>query len=179
MAYQHFFSEADKHNVTPRFYMRDKTTKDGKVVQKPYVEITIPGTASSVHDTPVHDTHKRRWPEQWKAFEEGIEATVNGTPLEKSGLFSVQQMAHFQSLNIYTVEQLASVHDGNLTHLGMGGQGIRDRAREYLASNVGPSAEEQMRAELEVMRAELAELKAKRGPGRPKKNADDSASVAA
>jgi hypothetical protein len=61
-----------------------------------------------------------------------------------------------QILHFATVEQVAGASDAQLQRVGMGGPGLRERARAFLArQNMSETA-----LELEKTRAELAELRA-------------------
>ena len=70
---------------------------------------------------------------------------------------------------------MAAASDSQLQRIGMGGPGLRERAKAYLNSkHRSESAEEleKTRSELETLKTQMAELMAARKPGRPPKVAE-------
>jgi hypothetical protein len=68
----------------------------------------------------------------------------------------VEEFAFF---NVRTVENLAEMNDGVLQKF-MGGQALRQRARDFLAAAKDAAPLSQLRAELEKRDAEIEALKA-------------------
>lgn len=153
--------------VNAKFHMKEIPGPNGlRMVE--YCEITHAGDKHYRRDQKVTDEDKERWPDAYARFKAGIADNMGGTRLTDAATdlqLSVPRIAELNAVNIYTVEQLGNVTDGNLPGIGMGGQQLRDKAREWL--------EEQMTKpdpmdEIRQLREELAELKRQRG-GRPKK----------
>lgn len=149
------------------------------------IEVLTPGEKDPVI-VPATVFHQRRFPKQWEAYKAGIELNQSGTPIEM--LFSnepgtVKQLKHH---NVFTVQQLANLNDAAKQMIGMGGQQLQDRAREYLAKASEGQAFHQMDAmqkKIEQLEAMLAEkgieapavttepqTEARRAPGRPRKD---------
>jgi len=142
------------------FYLRTEEPDVGL----PFVKIQIPGDKTTIIEQPVREDHKQRFPQQWLYFQmQQSESAAEqiGTPLERwrsdaPSEITRDQIAELVILKFLTVEQLALASDGQLQRVGMGGIGLRERARTYLnRKNKFDSA-----AELENTKAQLAELQA-------------------
>jgi len=148
----------------------------------PFVHIEIPGDAKLVIDKLAFiderraDSHNRRFPKQWEAFQAGRQAELGGTALIEWPLLLRSQVDALRQRNIYTVEQLAALPDGNAQFLG--GLDLREKAKKWLlardasAKSSDVSAMESRLVELEAQNAKLLALAEgqKRGPGRPPKS---------
>ncbi|NDD96757.1 MAG: hypothetical protein EB148_02300 [Actinobacteria bacterium] len=159
------------------FYNKDSGANEGK----PYVRIMAPGDKTNIIDQPVRDDHKQRFPRQWLYFQmqqnEGA-AQQMGTPLTQWHKDSPEdinrdQIAELNILKFVTVEQLALASDGQLQRVGMGGIGLREKARQYLnrKNRADSNAElEQTKQQLVALQAQMAELLAEKPRrGRPPK----------
>jgi hypothetical protein len=159
------------------FYIREEGPKKGNS----YVRIQAPGDKTNVIDQPVRDDHKERFPRQWLYFQmqqsEGAAAQI-GTPLSQwhkdaPEEINRDQIAELSILKFLTVEQLALASDGQLQRVGMGGVGLRERARLYLnrKNRVESSAElEDTKRQLAQLQAQMAALTAEKPRrGRPPK----------
>ena len=140
-----------------------------------------PGDKTNIIDQPVRDDHKQRFPRQWLYFQmqqnEGA-AQQMGTPLTQWHKDSPEdinrdQIAELNILKFVTVEQLALASDGQLQRVGMGGIGLREKARQYLnrKNRADSNAElEQTKQQLVALQAQMAELLAEKPRrGRPPK----------
>jgi len=163
-------------NVTPLYQGKD------------FVRISVPGDTTSIVIQPVREDHKRRFPRQWLYYQmKNAGDAIPGTKLQtwhedEPEIFTIGQMEELQILKFQVVEQLAGAGDSQLQRIGMGGVGLRERAKAYLASKnrSAISADNQaMRDELAELRAQVASLTGlipeKRGPGRPRKEAEAEA----
>jgi hypothetical protein len=162
------------------FYVTDAKGWEGK----PFVRITIPGDKNTIIEQPVREDHKMRFPRQWLYFQmkqnEG-DVTPIGTPLEKWQEDDPENMSRgwieeLHILKFVTVEQVATASDLQLQKVGMGGVGLRERAKNYLAKkNRSETASElestkKALAELQEQMASLLADKPRRG--RPPKQAE-------
>jgi hypothetical protein len=128
-----------RDNVTfARFYVKAvenpfEGNKQGRPIydEKEYVEIIIAGQKSTV-DRKVTADDKVRFAPAYAAFLTNREAVTTGTPLEEWPALSVSQIAEFRSLNIRTLEALASLDDAAIQRLGTGGRKICERAKARL-----------------------------------------------
>lgn len=97
-----------------------------------FVEIRFPGNNLTVVRRRVTDQDRHQWDRQYAAFKSGGKAPVEGTPLSAWTSVTKAQVREFEAVNIFTVEQLASVSDAVLHTLGIGGRTWRDRARAFM-----------------------------------------------
>ena len=157
------------------FYTKDSGVNEGKT----YVRIMAPGDKTNIIDQPCRDDHKERFPRQWLHFQmQNGDGPVIGTPLkdwfqDRPDELNDNQLAELQILKFQTVEQVATASDTQLQRIGMGGVGLRERARNYLLNKnqkVSSGELEETRAQLEELKAQMAMLLEQRRPGRPRKN---------
>lgn len=129
----------------------EKTLAEGRPVfdDVEYIEIAVPGDKSNIVHKPVTDEHRRKYRAQYADWKSGLEGVTSGTPLAEWPAVGRSQVEELLYFKIKTVEQLASVSDGNLQHLGHGYLELRRKAADYLAH----AKENQP---LLAMRAELA-----------------------
>jgi hypothetical protein len=186
-----------------RFYQREVenehlTTQEGRPIKymADFVRIEVPGNMTSIIDTFANNDHKQRFPIQWaqylndKAAGSGP-ADVQGTLLRDWSLLTPAQASELRHFKFYTVEQVANSSDQQIHSLGMAvGMSpfaFRDKARAYLAAAkdsgvVMQQAEELKKRDLQIteLQEQMARLMAqmqqpeKRGPGRPKKEAEEA-----
>jgi hypothetical protein len=127
--------------------------------------------------------YREAYPRHYEAFLAGRVLSNEGTPIEQAPFLTASQRAELKAVKITTVEALASVTDGNVAKLGMGGRAMREQARAYIdaaSSSAGVTAlaaeNADMKAQLERLMAQMAEMQAeKRGPGRPRKTEEVAA----
>ena len=159
------------------FFLSDAKGWEGK----PFVRIIIPGDKNTIIEQPVREDHKRRFPRQWLYFQakqsEQDTAPI-GTSLEQWSKDDPENLnrgwvEELQILKFQTVEQVASASDGQLQRIGMGGTGLREKAKAYLAKkNRSETAEEldNTKKQLAELQAQMASLLAdKPRRGRPPK----------
>ena len=108
--------------------------------QVAFISVYIPGDKTKKVTRPVRKTwfgdtppDTERFPAQWAAFTAGAKEMAKGLPLSEWPGMTTSQVKELNGLNIYTVEALAEVSDGNLAGLGLGARSLRDKASAYLA----------------------------------------------
>ena len=152
---------------------------DPKWDGKPFVRINIPGDKTTIIEQPMTEEHKKRFPRQYLYFQmkqNEQDAPAVGTSLdiwfaEGNGDINRGHIEELRILKFQTVEQIASASDAQLQRIGMGGVGLREKAKAFLARRNRSETENQ----LEVTKKQLAELQAQmaalmaRKPGRPKR----------
>lgn len=117
-------------------------------------------------------SHKRRWPEQWRAYEEGREQLASGTPLISLFPANPEIVSTLKANMIHTVEQLAAITDGSQFKFA---QPLQQKAQAFLKHREGdamPQMESRMAEMAETisaLQAQLADQPTRRGPGRPPK----------
>lgn len=142
-----------------------KSTEAGRPIYdgKDYIKIYTPGSQLSVIDAPVTDgNYLQRFGKRYEEWKQSRQNIQSGTPLEMwpQMLSNVTLIAELKASHVHTVEQLADLPDSAVQKL-MGGIELRRRAGEYLATAKAGAADaekEQMKAELEALKAQMAEL---------------------
>lgn len=98
-----------------------------------YMKIISPGQRHSTVDKKVKAADKIEHKEQWAAFEKKQEMRTNGTPLSVWSGIENEMIPELEFMNIFTVEDLSSVSDVNLTNMGPGGRKLREAAKLFVA----------------------------------------------
>jgi hypothetical protein len=129
-------------------------------VEKPFVRIMIPGSQNTIIEVPVDDTHKRRFPLQWRKFEAGEKnGEMSGWKLEAWPAINSAQVKTLKYMNVFTVEQLAEISDGAAQAIGMGAMELKTRAKAAVAAAKGNAAVEAQALENKQLRDEMENLK--------------------
>lgn len=149
-----------------------KSEQAGKEVRGPrvpYIRMMKPGDNTSLHQTPVRDDHKARFPRLWLAWQmkekmiEGADDNIPGWKLEDWDVLNDDQRHELKFLRFHTVEQLAGASDAQLQKMGMGGVGLRERARAAIKAKHKSEYDAEMKAkdeELAKMQERIAKLEA-------------------
>lgn len=148
----------------PRFYLKSveltfRSQQEGRPIyeDREFVEILIPGDRRSQVHEPVNGDHQQRWPEAYKAFKDGREAPLEGTPLTSWPPITRSRAEELTYFNIRTVEQLAAIDDAKLNNLGMGARELRGTAQKFLeAARSGTGPLERMVADNFRLKDEVA-----------------------
>ena len=154
-------AEADKALMVKFFYKNVENKMESQAQGRPvfkektYIEIRIAGQRDAQACRPVTHSDKMRFPAHFEAFEKRMEPPTEGMPLAEWPQISRSQAEELSFLHIKTVEQLATVKDGNMQNF-MGGYALREKAQKWLELNDAETVDR----EKEEMRAELAEIKA-------------------
>ena len=149
----------------------NKTQDTGREVKTgqriPYVRISAPGNLLNVREAAVLEDHKRRWPQKWLAWQiqEGlIEAAgsdVPGWKLQDWPALNPDQVRELNYLRFSTVEQLAGASDGQIQRIGMGGIGLRERAKQAVKERHRAEMKAELDADREQREKELQTLRDK------------------
>lgn len=139
-------------------YMEFKTHKDpiGNPNKAPIfetvqmVEISIPGDKNSVLVERVQDRHMRRFKNTYQNFLDG--KGTPGLPLQQWDACDPAAVALFATFKIFTVEQLASVSDGNIENMGPTGHKLREQAKVFVSGKDLANQNSQLRAEMAMIR---------------------------
>ena len=159
-------SYGNDRGVLVEFYKEVKTGKD-------YVSMRFAGDKQTDLRREVRESDKQRFPNQWRAYQEGTNQREGQTPIEELPFVDEASRYHLKSLNIFTAEALAGVQDGHLKNIGTGARKLRDKAQEFVANKEKVEAYDAKEAELNEMRERIAQLEAnqKKTPGRKPKTA--------
>lgn len=123
-----------------------------------YIEIVTPGDKTNIVDRPVRDSDRRQFARQYQAWKAGDNEQLTGTPLSAWPGVTRAQVEELGYFKIRTVEQLASVSDGNLMQVGPI-RALRQRAQDFISVAAGSAPIEAMRAQMQAKDAEMAALK--------------------
>ena len=138
--------------------------------RKPFIRIMRPGDNTSIIEMAVRDDHKARWPQKWLAWQiregltEGVPMPAGWSIDEWDEVKDNQNLIHeLKFLRFSTVEQVAGASDAQVQRMGIGGMGLREKAKLALQKkNRAEFADELLAKDKEMaeMRAQLDELKA-------------------
>lgn len=140
------------------FYMRSiqnnsESEKAGRPIffEQPFVRIQMPGNQLSIIEAPVREDHKRRFPRQWRMFEDSQFSSseqVVGTPVGEWSALTRAQAEELRGMKFFTIEQIANCSDAQIQRLGMNGQVMRQKAIAYLKGASDHALAERQAAEL-------------------------------
>jgi hypothetical protein len=182
--------DSDVQNADANLYVEFYECKREPYVGEAFVRIMNPGDKTNVYDQPATEEHKLRFPRHWLHYQSkqaGESGAAFGTTLaqwveDMPGDLSSGQISELGILGFQTAEQVAGASDAQVQRVGMGGAGLREKARAYLARKNRSSTDaalEAANARADRLEAQMAELMAslanpeKRGPGRPRKDTAD------
>lgn len=134
---------------------RDASIKAGRIVCKDvdFVQITPIGSRDVIDKTIPDwfeglDTQANggRIPAAWvsqykaayKAWQDGQEIPVNGTPIRGWGLISPAMQENCTRANVRTVEDLAQANEESLWRIGMGALDLKNKAIQWIKAQTGP-----------------------------------------
>lgn len=129
----------------------------------PYVRIAVPGDKTLVIDQEVWDdstnpmSHTRRFPEQWKAWNERRDPAVSGHPLKDWAAIPRGLAEECAYQNIHTIEQLAELSDGNAQKL-MGGLQWKQRAQAAVDQLRETAGVDNVQAQVSAQAKKIQEL---------------------
>lgn len=124
-----------------------------------YITVIVPGDKTSIIHRPVWAQDKQRFSRQYAQFKSGLEQSVVGLPLKLWGGMTLGQAKEFEYFNVKTVEQLAEMSDNNGANIH-GFNGLKQRARDYIAQTKESQPMLAMRAEIEKKDSEIAAINA-------------------
>jgi hypothetical protein len=138
----------------PVFYMAD------------FVHIEIPGNQTSIIETFVNDSHKKRFPIQWAQYqnEKSSGSDFQGTPLRAWPILTSAQSEELKHFKFYTVEQVAAASDAQIGAIGMvagmAPSSFRDKAKAFLSYATDTAAAQASVSEIAKRDQQIADLKA-------------------
>lgn len=132
-------------------------------IDQDWIRITIAGLDKDIVERKVTNLDKERFPEEWAKYEKGQVQAKSGTPLEMWPRMTPAMVANLKALNIYSVEDMATLSDIGVQKVGMDGYKMRDEAQKYLnaASQTSAVAElEKLQTVVEEQAQQIAALTA-------------------
>lgn len=134
------------------------------------LEINFPADRAKSLQVPAHAEWKRfgttrvtyaeRFKEHYARFKLNEGPVVEGTPLSEAPFLSMAQKASLKALQVYTIEQLASLTGQALKNIGAGGLAIQQQAEAYLAKASGTADVVKMQIEIDELKRQLSERSA-------------------
>lgn len=106
--------------------------EDVEWVDEYWVKVFNKGDPKNIMEMSVTEAHKKRWPEQWKAFLNNEEPDIDGIPLDDFPKLTPAERQRCKSLHLRSVEDLVNYPDGQIKDLGARGHTIKNAAREFL-----------------------------------------------
>lgn len=156
---------AQDDKLIARFYMGTirndgKSILAGRPVYDDIEKIRIlkPGERDYL-DRGATDGYRQRFSKQYAAFKSGEEEKVSGTPLSLWPVIRASQVAELAHFHVRTVEQLAEMPDIHLQKF-MGGNGLREAARDFVKLAVSQAPLRAVQAELQGRDAKIAAMQA-------------------
>jgi hypothetical protein len=136
------------------------SAREGRPIyrQEERVQILLPGSPNQPVFR-VTDEHRQRWPDQYAAFRRGEEMAVEGTPLEEWSILKKNQVFELKAMNVFTVEQCASLSDQAVQRLGLNGHRLKERAQAFLDEAAHAALTERLAYENEQKDAQIAALR--------------------
>lgn len=105
-------------------------------------------------------TYAERFPEQYARFKEDQPQIVEGTPLSEAPFLTAAQRATLKHLQVYTVEQLASLSGQPLKNVGSGGMAMQQAAQAYLDNAKDTANTTAMAQEIESLKQTISDMQA-------------------
>ena len=148
-----------------------KSEAAGRMVrlpEMPYVRIQNPGDHTSIMESPVFESHKRRWPDKWLYFQiqnnmvEGA-AEIPGWKIEEWTHLDPEQVRQLKFMRFSVVEQIANASDAQCQKIGMNGMSMREAARLALRQRMGAEVQAEMAAkdaEIKTLKEQAARFEA-------------------
>lgn len=139
-----------------------KSEQEGRPIfeDRVFIRIRTPGDRHTEVDREIKEQDKHRFALQWARFQQQESQTQEGTPLEEWPAMTPALVRSFKALNVFSVEALAAVSDGNLQNLGVGARNWRDKAVSYLANAKDSAFASKMQAENADLRAQIETMQA-------------------
>ncbi len=151
-------------------HLPDVSLKEGRPVYRDMEVVTIafPADRQRTLVRPANSVWKKvdgrpityieRFAEQYKRFKADQPQIVEGTPISEAPFLTVAQRATLKALQVYTVEQLASLSGQALKNVGPGGLGLQQAAETYLANAKGSANVTALASENARLKETLAQM---------------------
>lgn len=132
----------------------------------PFIRIAIPGNPNLTVERPADGKDTRRWPRQWLFYQMQTGKIANaenvpGWQIDQWDELGEEQVRQLKFLRFYTVEQIAGANDAQIQGIGMGGQGLREKAKRALHERNSAAVSDEVKARDAViaeMQAQMAEM---------------------
>ncbi len=154
---QDYGTEDDDKKLHIRFFLHPveqtaESIKAGRRVfaDTEYIEIMIPGDKQTVVRRQVFDMDRRRFPQQYARFKQGLADQTVGTPLSELPFLTAAKVKEYEFFNIRTVEQLVATADGSKAGQSMMGfHQDKQKADAFLSAAKGSAPVNELRAKID------------------------------
>ena len=138
---------------------REASLKEGRPMydDAEFISIMVPGDKDNIIVRTIRQEDLDRFPRQYEAYKNKQEDLGAGTPLERWGFLTLSQAEELKFFNIFTVEQLANVSDGNAQKF-MGIQKLKRSAQEYIETSKSEAPALQLQDDLARSRIKTDQL---------------------
>lgn len=140
---------------------RQRSEQEGRPIFEPVVTVFVrqPGERDE-HAVRAHEGHHAEFPRQWAAFQAGLAADPDGTPLSVLFPGDPHIVLQLRALHIFTVEMLAGVTEAGLSRIGMGAREYQARAQRFIEASEKAAPLQQAEAMVRKQQDEIEALKA-------------------
>lgn len=152
----------DDRGVHAEFYLypvlQGKKSHDaGREIyeDKEYVRIQVKGNDKMIVERQATEQDLKRFPYQYQQFKKGEQQRRIGTPIARLGL-GPSQILSFQSLGVFTIEDMAEVTDTNLSNFGIGARELREKAKGIVSGSAQGEELSKLKEMVEKQSEELA-----------------------
>jgi hypothetical protein len=143
-------------------YDRVRSEREGTPIIDPKVYIEFPRAGEvDVLRREATEIDKRRFPDQWKAYQESRQDMPVGTPLATLFPGFPERVELLRFFKCYTVEQLAEMSEHGVQKIGLGGFEWRKKAQDFIATAQSSKGYHQLHRAIEDRDATIAALEAK------------------
>lgn len=146
--------QAGDEQLLVKFFVKPRpdkaaTLEEGRPVFKDveYVDIKIPGNRTGGACRPASPADKLRFARHYAAFQQRMEAPLEGTPLAEWPMVTRSQVEELAFHNIKTVEHLAELSDTHASNF-MGINALKTKAKQWLEQAAGAAPAAKLQAEL-------------------------------
>jgi hypothetical protein len=145
-----------------------QTSVEGRPIKymADFIIIEIPGDRNTIIDTFAREEHQKRFPVQWALYQNEKSdggSEIQGTLLRDWPILNAAQASELKHFKFYTVEQVASASDEQISSIGMmvgtSPLSFRDKAKAFLANAKDSAVVQQQADALRLRDAEIDGLK--------------------
>lgn len=154
------FGETQRGKAHVFFYARQvqhafKSEQEGRpiFVEKIFIKKLLPGDNRLIIDREIRNKDMAEHPIEWARYQQKKSSQPEGTPIEAWSLLSDTQKAEFRALNIFTIDQFASLPDSAGEKI-MGFHKLREKAQTFIAASKDSALLDKIRAESNARIAE-------------------------
>lgn len=105
-------------------------------------------------------TYADRFPDDYERFKAGKGMAISGMPLKEAPFLGLSEIKTLNSLNIFSVEQLADLGGQALKNVGMSGRKWQQQAVAFLEKARGARDDMAQAAEIASLKEQLEEMRA-------------------